>query len=51
MAWLLGAGFAPLAALLLATNLGVIASGAYLLSGAMWTIVALWLSGLREAVE
>jgi MFS family permease len=51
MAWLFGAGFAPLAALLLATNLGVIASGAYLLSGAMWTIVALWLSGLREAVE
>lgn len=51
MAWLFGAGFAPLAALLLATSLGVIASGAYLLSGAMWTIVALWLSGLREAAE
>jgi len=51
MAWLFGAGFAPLAALLLATNLGVIASGAYLLSGAMWTIFALWLSGLRESVE
>src|SRR6478735_8041771 len=48
MAWLFGAGFAPLAALLLATNLGVIASGAYLLSGAMWTLMALWLSGQRE---
>jgi MFS family permease len=49
MAWLFGAGFAPLAALLLATNLGVIASGAYLLSGALWTLMALWLSGQREA--
>jgi len=36
-------------ALLLATNLGVIASGAYLLSGAFWTLLALWLSGQREA--
>jgi MFS family permease len=49
MAWLFGAGFAPLVALLLATNLGVIASGAYLLSGAFWTLLALWLSGQREA--
>jgi MFS family permease len=48
MAWLFGAGFAPLVALLLATNLGVIASGAYLLSGAFWTLLALWLSGQRE---
>ena len=29
--------------------LGVIASGAYLLSGAFWTLLALWLSGQREA--
>ena len=48
LAWLFGAGFAPLVALLLATNLGVIASGAYLLSGAFCTLIALWLSGQRE---
>lgn len=40
-AWLLGAGFAPLAALLLASYFGLIASGAYLLSGAICTLVAL----------
>jgi MFS family permease len=49
LAWLFGAGFAPLAALLLATHLGLISAGAYLLSGAIWTLLALWLSGLREA--
>jgi MFS family permease len=49
LAWLFGAGFAPLAALLLATHLGLISAGAYLLSGAVWTLLALWLSGLREA--
>ncbi|MBR0757452.1 MFS transporter [Bradyrhizobium jicamae] len=48
-AWLFGAGFAPLAALLLATQFGLISAGAYLLSGAVWTLLALWLSGLREA--
>ena len=48
-AWLFGAGFAPLAALLLATHFGLISAGAYLLSGAVWTLLALWLSGLREA--
>lgn len=45
LAWLFGAGFAPLAALLLAANFGLISAGAYLLSGAIWTIVALYLSG------
>ena len=49
LAWLFGAGFAPLAALLLATHLGLMSAGAYLLSGAVWTLLALWLSGLREA--
>lgn len=44
LAWLLGAGFAPLAALLLSVNFGLIASGAYLLSGALATLVALWLN-------
>jgi MFS family permease len=42
LAWLFGAGFAPLGALLLAANWGVIASGLYLLSGAVGTLVALY---------
>jgi len=42
LAWLLGAGFAPYAALWLSANYGLLASGAYLLSGAIGTIVALW---------
>ncbi|PZU09761.1 MFS transporter [Sphingomonas sp.] len=41
LAWLFGAGFAPLAALLLATHFGLIAAGLYLLSGAIGTLVAL----------
>lgn len=45
LAWLFGAGFAPLVALLLATNFGLASSGAYLLSGAVCTVVALLLSG------
>lgn len=44
LAWLFGAGFAPLAALLLASNLGLMASGGYLLSGALCTLVAFALS-------
>jgi MFS family permease len=51
LAWLFGAGFAPLAALLLATHFGLISAGAYLLSGAVWTLLALWLSGVRENFE
>ncbi|NYD89024.1 MFS transporter [Sphingomonas melonis] len=42
-AWFIGAGFAPLAALLLASRFGLIAVGAYLLSGALCTLAALWL--------
>jgi MFS family permease len=44
LAWLFGAGFAPLAALLLATNFGLMAAGLYLLSGALGTLVALGLN-------
>jgi len=40
-AWLFGAGFAPLVALVLASNFGLIATGAYLLSGAACTLIAL----------
>ena len=50
LAWLFGAGFAPLAALLLSTNFGLLASGAYLLSGAICTMLAIWLSA-RPAVR
>ena len=41
LAWLFGAGFAPLAALLLSSHFGLLASGAYLLSGAVCTLLAL----------
>ncbi len=40
-AWLLGAGFAPLVALLLASQFGLWSVGAYLLSGAAATLIAL----------
>jgi MFS family permease len=41
LAWLVGAGFAPLVGLLLASNFGLIAAGGYLLSGALATLIAL----------
>lgn len=44
LAWLLGAGFAPLVALGLASNFGIIFIGGYLISGAICTLVALGLS-------
>ena len=40
-AWLIGAGFAPLVALFLASRFGLWSVGAYLLSGAICTLVAL----------
>ncbi|WP_267395128.1 MULTISPECIES: MFS transporter [unclassified Sphingomonas] len=43
-AWFIGAGFAPLAALLLARNFGLVAVGGYLLSGALCTLAALALN-------
>ncbi|MCO6051562.1 MFS transporter [Mesorhizobium sp. RP14(2022)] len=48
LAWLFGAGFAPLAALVLATEFGLIAAGAYLLSGALCTLLALRLNARWE---
>ncbi len=52
LAWLFGAGFAPLAALLLSTSFGLLSAGAYLLSGALVTIAALLLNReLAKAIE
>ena len=44
LAWLFGAGFAPMIALWLSSQYGLIAAGGYLLSGAIVTLVALWLN-------
>lgn len=41
-AWLFGAGFAPLAALLISSEFGLTAAGFYLLSGAVCTLLALF---------
>lgn len=41
LSWMFGAGFAPLAALLLSTWFGLFAAGLYLLSGAICTLVSL----------
>jgi len=41
LAWLFGAGFAPLVALGLSVRFGLVFAGAYLLSGAVCTLVAL----------
>lgn len=41
LSWLIGAGFAPLVALALASSFGLWSVGAYLLSGAICTLVAL----------
>ena len=41
LAWLVGAGFAPLIALVLASRFGLFAAGAYLFSGALATLAAL----------
>lgn len=49
LAWLFGAGFAPLAALALSSHFGLIAAGGYLLSGAAATLLALWMNrGLAQ---
>ena len=44
LGWLIGAGFAPLVALALARYLGTDYVGLYLLSGAIGTLGALWIS-------
>jgi len=41
LSWLVGAGFAPLVALGLASNFGIIFIGGYLISGAICTLLAL----------
>jgi len=49
-AWLIGAGFAPLVALGFSGRFGLAATGAYLLSGAVCTLTALYFNrkfGLR----
>ena len=49
LAWLVGAAFAPLVALVLTSRFGLLAAGAYLLSGAICTLVALGIN--RELAE
>ena len=44
LAWLFGAGFAPLVALALTSQFGLLSAGAYLLSGAAGTLIALWIN-------
>ena len=44
LAWLFGAGFAPLVALALTSRFGLLSAGAYLLSGAAGTLIALWIN-------
>jgi MFS family permease len=44
LAWLFGAGFAPFVALGLASYFGLAASGVYLLSGAICSLMALWVN-------
>ena len=48
LAWLLGAGFAPLVALGMAANFGLGYVSLYLLSGAAATLAALWISRKLE---
>ncbi len=51
LAWLVGAAFAPLVALALSSRLGIIWAGAYLLFGAICTLVALGINRQLEAQE
>ena len=44
LAWLFGAGFAPLVALALSVRFGLVFAGAYLLSGAICTVIALMIN-------
>src|SRR5690606_32451765 len=44
LAWLLGAAFAPLVALGLSMQFGLVAVSLYLLSGAACTVLALWIN-------
>ncbi|MEW6645459.1 MAG: MFS transporter [Pseudomonadota bacterium] len=51
LAWLFGAGFAPLVALALSSHFGLLSAGAYLLSGAACTLVALMVNRQIESVD
>lgn len=52
LAWLFGAGFAPFVALWISSTYGLAASGAYLFSGAVVTLIALWFNrGLAQRIE
>jgi MFS family permease len=51
MAWLFGAGFAPLVALAISSKFGLIFSGAYLLSGAVCTLIALTINRQLEMTD
>ncbi|MFT3907333.1 MAG: MFS transporter [Steroidobacteraceae bacterium] len=51
LSWLFGAGFAPWIALALANHFGLISSGAYLLSGALCTLVVLGLNRQMQQKE
>jgi MFS family permease len=48
LAWLFGAGFAPFVALAVSSRFGVMASGGYLLSGAIVTVLALAINRQTE---
>jgi MFS family permease len=48
LSWMFGAGFAPFVALYLTETLGLWSSGAYLLSGAICTLVSLTLFSRRQ---
>jgi MFS family permease len=51
LAWLFGAGFAPWVALALSARFGLVAAGAYLLSGAICTLIALAVYRQLEAQD
>lgn len=51
LAWLFGAGFAPFVALALSSRYGLMSAGAYLLSGAVCTLLALGLNRRYAATD
>ena len=51
MAWLIGAGFAPLVALGLSAHFGLVAVSVYLLSGVIGTLAALRINKTLEMRE
>jgi MFS family permease len=51
LAWLFGAAFAPLLALGLSVQFGLIAVSFYLLSGVLFTLFALWISKHLETAD